>query len=398
MPLDLGLSQAGASLRVQGVFGPAEAGGDTALGFDLQAGRAGELARWLPVAPQSSLPLALRGRLRMSPDAWFLDSSTLALGRSRLQLDARRTRGSGRPLTTARVRSTLIDVPQLSTLFAGAGAEAPAPLGTRLDAPILAGAIDLADADLDLAVQQLWLGRTELAQLVMVARTREGRLLPSPVTGRLAGAPFTARVELDASGDVPSAKLDLSTRDIDVGALLRTLGVAEDLDARADSLQLALQARGNSLRELATHTALQVQLVGGHLIVLGAAQRPAAEIVLHEATIDAPAGEPLRLDLDGRLEQTPVRLRAEYRLVRRLRRRRDPRALRDGGAGRGRTPEPRRRGHAAAGQRGAAELGDERPAARQLERAGPGGTARLGPLVAARADPHDAPPATKCRG
>ena len=129
------------------------------------------------------------------------------------------------------------------------------------------------------------------------------------MTGRLAGAPFTARVELDASGDVPSAKLDLSTRDIDVGALLSTLGVAEDLDARADSLQLALQARGNSLRELATHTALQVQLVGGHLIVLGAAQRPAAEILVHEATIDAPAGEPLRLDLNGRLEQTPVRLR-----------------------------------------------------------------------------------------
>ena len=307
VPLDLALAQARATLRVHGVFSPAEAGRETALGFDLQAGSAGELARWLPVAPESSLPLALRGRLRMSPDAWFLDRSTLELGRSRLQVDARRTRGSGRPLTTARVRSTLIDVSQLSTLFAGA--RAPAPAGARLDAPILADTIDLADADLDLAVQQLWLGRTELAELVMVARTREGRLLPSPVTGKLAGAPFTARVELDASGEPPTAKLDLSTRDIDVGGLLRTLGVAEDLDARADSLQLALQARGNSLRELATHTALQARLVGGHLSVLGAAQRPAAEILLHEATIDAPAGEPVRLDLDGRLEQTPVRLR-----------------------------------------------------------------------------------------
>ncbi len=307
VPLDLALAQARATLRVHGVFSPAEAGRETALGFDLQAGSAGELARWLPVAPESSLPLALRGRLRMSPDAWFLERSTLELGRSRLQVDARRTRGSGRPLTTARVRSTLIDVSQLSTLFAGA--RAPAPAGSRLDAPILADTIDLADADLDLAVQQLWLGRTELAELVMVARTRQGRLLPSPVTGKLAGAPFTARVELDASSEPPTAKLDLSTRDIDVGGLLRTLGVAEDLDARADSLQLALQARGNSLRELATHTALQARLVGGHLSVLGAAQRPAAEIVLHEATIDAAAGEPVRLDLNGRLEQTPVRLR-----------------------------------------------------------------------------------------
>jgi hypothetical protein len=69
VPLQLELAQPQASLRVQGVFGPASAARDTALGFDLQAGRAGSLARWLPLAPQSSLPLALRGQLRMSPDA-----------------------------------------------------------------------------------------------------------------------------------------------------------------------------------------------------------------------------------------------------------------------------------------------------------------------------------------
>jgi hypothetical protein len=306
LPLDLALAQAGATLRVHGLFGPDEAARDAALGFELRAGSAGELARWLPVAPEADGPLALRGRLRMTPESWFLDGTTMELGRSRLQVDARRSRGSVRPLTTARVRSTLIDVPQLATLFASSGA--PAQAAARLDAPLLAGTIDLADADLDLELQHVGLGRTELAEVVMVARTRDGRLLPSPARGKLAGAPFTARLELDASGDVPSAKLDLSTRDIDVGTLLRTLGVAEDIDARADSLQLALHARGNSLRELAANTALDVQLAGGSLSVLGAAQKPAAEIQLHKASIEAAAGEPVRLRLNGRLGQTPVRL------------------------------------------------------------------------------------------
>jgi uncharacterized protein involved in outer membrane biogenesis len=306
VPLHLELVQPQATLRVQTVFGPAEAVRDTALGFDLQAGSAGSLARWLPLSPQSSLPLALRGQLRMSQDAWSLDRTTLELGRSRLLVDARHSRSIGRPLTAARVRSTLIDVPQLSTMLARN--RAPAHAGARLDAPLLAGAIDLADVDLDLELQQVCLGRTELSDVVMVARTREGRLLPSPASGRLGGAAFMAQVELDASGEVPSAKLDLSTRDIDIGALLRTLGVAEDLDARAGSMRLTLHARGNSLRELAENTALEAKLTGGSLTVQGPAQRPVTEIRLREAVIEADAGQPVRLRLDGTLDQTAVRL------------------------------------------------------------------------------------------
>lgn len=306
VPLHLALAQDRATLRVQGALGPAAAARDTALDFELQARNSGDLARWLPVAPESALPVALRGRLRRSTDAWSLQRGTLDIGRSRLQIDAQRSRSDGRPLTTARVRGALLDVQQLSTL--SAGARAPAAAGARLDAPILAGAIELSDADLDLALQQVWLGRTELRDVVAVARTRDGRLLPSPLTGRLGGAPFTAQVEFDARGELPAAQFDLRARDIDVGALLSTLGVAEDIEARADSLQLALQARGNSWRELAAGTSLQARLSGGALRVLGAARRPAADILVQEAAVEAAAGQPLQLRLSGRLEQTPVRL------------------------------------------------------------------------------------------
>jgi uncharacterized protein involved in outer membrane biogenesis len=143
----------------------------------------------------------------------------------------------------------------------------------------------------------------------VVARTREGRLLPSTISGRLAGAPFTALLELDLRGGQPMASLDLSTGDIDFGALLRGLGLAEDIDGQAQSLQLALRGRGNSLRELAANASLDAWLVGGSLTVLGPAQRPVTEIRMREAFIGAAAGQPLRLRLDGRLDQTDVRIR-----------------------------------------------------------------------------------------
>jgi uncharacterized protein involved in outer membrane biogenesis len=306
MPLELDLALAQTSLRVQGVLARAEETPDTALRFDLQARRSGDLARWLSVAPESNLPVAVRGRVRATRDAWHLDETTLELGRSRLRIDAHRTRAAGRPFTTATVRSPLIDLAELSTLRASVNA--PARAGARLDAPILSTAIDLADADLELDLQHVGLGRTDLVDVGFVARTRQGRLLPSPLRGKLAGNPFTGLIELDLAGEVPSAKLDLSTGEIDVGALLRGLGVAEDINGRADSLELTLRGRGNSLREVAANTALEAMVVGGSVTVLGAAQRPVTEIRVREAVIGAAAGQPLQMRLNGTLDQSAVRI------------------------------------------------------------------------------------------
>ncbi len=308
LPVEFDLEMAPATLRIAAVAGRPESARDASLNFDLRARRAGDLARWLGVAPASDLPLALRGRLRLADDAWQLDAATLKLGRSELAIEARRSRFDGRPFTTASVRSPLLDVPELATLSAGATPKAVP--GRGLDAPLLSAAVELADADLDLNLQHVVLARTHLSGVALRARTREGRLLPSALVGEVAGAPFTGQVELDLRAEVPQAKLDLSTSTIDLGVLLRGLGVAEDIDGRVDGLQLALRGHGNSLRELAGNTALEASVVGGSVTVLGEAQRPLAEIRLREAIIGAAAGEPLRLRLDGTLDQTDVRIQA----------------------------------------------------------------------------------------
>ena len=297
-------AQAQARLRVETLL-PAP-GRDTALRFELQARRAGELARWLGVAPESDLPLALRGQLRIADDAWQLAATTLQIGRSELQIDARRSRSAGRPLTTATLRGPLLDLPQLSTLRPAAGRSAGN--GRRIDAALLGGAVELADADIELELQRVRLGRSELAELRLQARSRQGRLLPVSATGRLAGAPFTAQLELELRGEQPGASLELSTGDIDLGLLLRELDLAEDIDGRVGALQLRLQGRGNSLREWAAQTAFEARLSGGSLEVLGAAQRAVAEIRLHEAMLGAAPGEPVQLRLGGALGQTPLQI------------------------------------------------------------------------------------------
>jgi len=312
-PLELELALAGATLRIETALDlSGQARDTTALRIDFRARRAGDLARWLAVAPESNLPVALHGRVELADDAWTLADTTLAIGRSELTIAAQHTRAGGRPITKASVRSPLIDVRELSSVRASLparpGADATGERGARADAPIFSTALDLPDADLELALDRVLLGHADLVDVGVVARTRAGRLLPSTVNGKLAGAPFSALAQFDLRAAVPSAKLDLSTGDIDVGALLRGLGIAEDIDGRAQALHFTLEGRGNTLHELAAHAAVEARLVGGSLTVLGAAQRPVTEIRVAEATLGAAAGEPIRGRLDGWIDQTPVRI------------------------------------------------------------------------------------------
>jgi uncharacterized protein involved in outer membrane biogenesis len=303
LPIDLELSAAPATLRV--VLDPAawRTGPERDLGFDFRARRSGELARWLGVAPASTLPVALSGRLRWSDQRWQLDSTALRLGRSQAAVRASAPRHGSGEVTTAEVRMALLDVPELSTLRA---AVTPGPSQERA-APAMP--FELADADLRLDLQHLKLARTELRDIGLSARIRKGRWLPAPVTGRLANTQFDGEFELDRQGDESTARLELSARQVDVGELLTKLGAAEAIfEGRADALQFSVDARGRNLAEMMQRTGVRAQLRGGNLAWLSAPQRPLAEIRLREAGVDLWPGEPLRARLDGTVGSTPVQI------------------------------------------------------------------------------------------
>ncbi len=294
LPLEAELAMAPATLRIATVIAPG-AGRDLDLQLDLRARRAGDLARWLPVSPQSGLPLALRARWRSAEEGWAVDAAELQLGRSDLQIDAKHGVVDGRPLITASVRSRLIDAAELSTLRAG-------------PATASGGAFELPDVELDVKLQRVRLGRTELQDVALAARTHDGRLQPVAASGLVAGAPFTARAELEGGDPMPVAKLDLRTGAVDLGALLRGLGVAQDIDGRADGLRLQLAGRGRSPSEWAQQADFEASLAGGRITVQGAAQRPLADIVVQQAFVGAAAGEPIRGRLLGTFDEQPLRI------------------------------------------------------------------------------------------
>ena len=307
-PLDLEVRAPGATLAIKGTFAPPSAAAGADLRFALDAKRSGELAGWLGVAARSALPIAIAGHARVESDEWHVEDTTVRVGRSKLALDAHRTGiGSRKPFTLVSLRSPFLDVPELESLRPP-GAARPEDRRTAIDLPLFPRDIDLADADIGIGLERVVLGRTELVNAGFAARFRDGRLPPTPFAGTLAGVPFQGTLAFDPRRETPDLTLALGADNVDVGALLARLGVAEGFNARADALRLELIGRGERLSELARRSSFRATLAGGTLDLRNPGGKPLAQIAISEVVAGAEAGEPVRVAIDGRIGKTPVKI------------------------------------------------------------------------------------------
>jgi uncharacterized protein involved in outer membrane biogenesis len=310
-PIDLRLRGAGTTLALQGEVAQPTSDRGSDLRFSVQARRAGALAPWLGLSPRAAAPIAVAGRVRMQTDEWHLEDASARLGRSQVAIDAHRTGiGTRTPFTIVSVRSPLIDVPELESLL-------PPPQRQRdasavvIDIPILPRGIDLADADIGVGLERVVLGRADLVNAGFIARLRDGRLPATPIAATLAEVPFQGTLALDLRSAMPELALALGTDHVDVGALLARLDVAADLDARVDALRLEIVGRGERLGEMLRRSSFRAVLDGGKLTLRDPARKLHAEIALAQAVARARAGEAVRVDIDGRIDRTPVKIAIE---------------------------------------------------------------------------------------
>jgi len=304
LPIEVEARSAGA---VAAVSGTVAAGEPLDIAFRLDAPRAGSLSRWAPVSPGADMPLTVRGRARAIPGGWQVSNARVAAGSSRVTLEATRTVRDGRPLTVASIRGALLDLDELATLGETRSREAPRTRAALLDLPILPEGIDFSDADVDAALERVRSGRVELEAVRVRASMRDGRLQRSPVAATFAGAPLAGEVSADLRSATPEAALALSAREIDIGRMLRALGVAEIVEGTAQDLDLDIAARGASVRELLASAALEARLRGGEIALRGPAGLLRA-VRLETLTVGAAPGEAVAARVAGAIDGEPARI------------------------------------------------------------------------------------------
>lgn len=305
-PLQVDARASGATLRVDGMLAAPEADSGSDLRFRLAAQRAGDVGRWLGLSPQASAPLLLSGHARATADEWRLGDFQFRLGNTRMRGEFARTGLRATPLIQARLEVERMDLPELDAMLPPAPPpQADAPRNT-LELPILPQGIDLSDTDVRVRVARVDLQRADVTEVAFDGRIRQGRMEPSPFAARIAGTAFSGAVALDLRGSLPQASLWVAANAVDVGELLRRLNLAQDVQARVESLRLQLIGRGARLGEMLQKSELDVNLEDGQLALRDPAGKPLVRVDVRSGRARAEPGQPVSVDLDGRIDDTPV--------------------------------------------------------------------------------------------
>ena len=313
VPIKLTATGPGTTLSADGtVEAPGEHSGSD-IAFRWYASRAGDLSRWLGVAPTAAGSVLIEGRARVEAEQWRLSDFKLRLGHSSLRGEFARTGITTKPLITAKIDVDLIDVVELETIRPPADERprqpAKAERGATLDLPILPAGVPLSDADIEVKVKRVALRATDVTDASFSGHIREGRMTPSPFAANIAGVPFSGAVALDLRGQVPEVSLWVAANDVNVGQLLRSFKVVQDLDAAVASLRVQVIGRGSRLGEMLEKSALEVNVDGGHLAMRDDNGKPLIEIALKSGVASALPEQPVSLTLDGAIDQTPVAIR-----------------------------------------------------------------------------------------
>ena len=306
-PLQLEASASGAMLRLDGVLAAAEAGRGTDLRFQLEAERAGDVARWLGLAPDASGRVAIEGQVRVGSDEWRLSPFSVRLGNTTMNSELALVSLSRDPVFQARVVVANLDLDELEHMLPPADPKAPAT--PSIDLPILPHGISLFDADIDVKLKRVAMRPAPVNDVSFSGRIRDGHMWPSPFSATLAGATFSGAVAVDLRGEVPEASLWVAAENVDIGALLQRMKVVSDLESRAQLLRAELIGRGSRLGEMLERSSLLAELESGQLTLRDPNRTLQLPIKVTKGLARAAPGKPITLDLDGAIDATKVTIR-----------------------------------------------------------------------------------------
>jgi uncharacterized protein involved in outer membrane biogenesis len=305
-PLDFRLRSGDVQARIHGTIEAPASDRGPDVAFEFSAPRAGELASWFGFRPGAQAPAALSGKASLRESTWQVRDFLLSVGRTSLSADLSRTIVDGTSLLKLRLDSEQIDIAQLESMLPKSQKPKTASERPALDIPLLPQEIDLSDADVSVNIKRIAGTAVQVRDVSFDGRIREGYMHPSPFSVNVANAGFSGAVLIDLRSAEPMAGLWLFAANLDVGQLLRTLGVARDLEATFSEFAVNLIARSSRLGDMLERSELLGAVGGGRIVLRDPNTHGEARITVDKGELRADPGMPLRLTLEGALDDVPV--------------------------------------------------------------------------------------------
>jgi AsmA family protein len=310
-PLDFIMRSGDVHARIHGTLEAPVADHGPEIGFEFTAPHAGELASWFGFEPGAQAPATLSGKASLRERQWQLRDLLFRLGRTTLTADLARTMVDGKALLKVRLGAEQIDTRELESLIPKSQKKSAEPERPVLDIPLLPQGIDLTDADITVKIKRFAGTPVEMRDMSFDGRIREGYMYPSPFVANVADTSFSGAVLLDLRSAEPMVGLWLFAAAIDVGKLLRTLGVARNLDATFSEFAFNLVARSSRLGDMLSRSELLGSIGGGRIVLRDPNTLGEARITVDKGELRADPGKQLQLTLKGALDDVPVSIALE---------------------------------------------------------------------------------------
>lgn len=237
-----------------------------ALDVDLQieTSRFGSLHGWLGANPENSLALKSRASFKIDQGGMSIDDVDVRLGNSDLKGSLVWNGPDGGLPANLKLRSSRLDVEQLTTLFAD-DAEARQAENWQWAERFTHGEwleewFSFPALDIDLLVQQvdgIWIKGND-ASLQVSLRDRQvnnGRL-----KYRHDGLLIEGKIDANLQQRPWTLDFETTLQNIDIGHLLAVFEVSDQVEARAQSAVARYESKGHNLKSLTENSRLDVRL------------------------------------------------------------------------------------------------------------------------------------------
>jgi uncharacterized protein involved in outer membrane biogenesis len=309
-PIDFELQAGSTRAQIRAVLQPPGQDSGSEMAFSLSTSHSSEIAAWLGLKPGADAPIRLHGNFQTRSGGWQVSDLALQLGRTVLSADVSRTFDQGKSLIKAQLAGDLIDVEELQTLLPEKhpDTQAATPAAAKLiDIPILPQGISLADSDIVVRIKRIATASPfAVRDLRFDGHIRDGMMSASPFAVNAAEVDFSGAILLDLRTQQPHSALWLSADRLDIGSMLKKLGMARNIDAGIDHLSLHLDLHSSRLGQLLAQSDLAVDFQGGHFALQDANTGGKLRVVLDDGNLESSAGAAVHLDLRGSVDRIPV--------------------------------------------------------------------------------------------
>ncbi|MFD2179679.1 AsmA family protein [Veronia pacifica] len=271
---------------------------------------ASKLSPWLGTHASISGAIDLKGKLNYRPGAIAFDLPSLKLMNTVGTANIVWHQDTPSPLLEFTSHFTRLDFTQFGQFVNDdelPQVEQTAPTqGVNLDVPLLPDSIVIADANLDLKVDEMRWGEQSLDNLSFKGKVRRGQLSKAPFSASYAGSQYKGDISLGLSDQKISAGLNLSVNEPNIGAVLQQLNLADNLKMQLRSASLALSLSGRTVLELMEQAKVDTRFNGGVLKVADIYTGKAIDVYLNSGSFVTGPDTATHLKMTGTASGLPV--------------------------------------------------------------------------------------------